>query len=309
MGFEAPVSYENTWEALKVEGQGRGGHQFGSNTLIPMKGTVLTGICSDWLVWLHNDLRGGSPAWPAYGIGANRHLGLQVRSWWKLLQFKIVIFGGWNKKQCFNNWGQWKQSVTEVATSPDHAFTNVLSACTLTSPFSMRTHAPQSAMSHPVCPVNHRGVFESVSHASLAFLLCAVHIFVLNTEVGLPPLIYLCIISRVPSISSENVSIQWKMAFFKVPFTQSLIYSHHGGPYWHRQSWKWMPIALPWRRQTSYLSIQSTASWNGNNKTASYGWIELISSVLLWVPQDRITFHGAVTPKMMDSSFQCPSSV
>lgn len=75
-------------------------------------------------------------------------------------------------------------------------------------PSSMHAHAHQSAISHPVCPVKHRGVFESVSHASLAFLRCAVHIFVLNNELLLPPLIYLCIISRVPSISSENVSIQ-----------------------------------------------------------------------------------------------------
>lgn len=62
MGFEAPVSYENTWEGLKVvggvggdgreeglkvAGPGRGGRLHGSNTLIPTQGDVLTGICSD----------------------------------------------------------------------------------------------------------------------------------------------------------------------------------------------------------------------------------------------------------------------
>lgn len=56
MGFEAPVSYENTWEGLKVVeggeglkvvGRGRGGRQRGSNTLTPTKGDVLTGIRTD----------------------------------------------------------------------------------------------------------------------------------------------------------------------------------------------------------------------------------------------------------------------
>lgn len=72
------------------------------------------------------------------------------------------------------------QSTTEVATWPDYAFTNVLSACMLTL-----------SKAHPVCPVKHRGVFEPVSHMSLAFL----HIVVLNVKLLLLPLIYLCIIS------------------------------------------------------------------------------------------------------------------
>lgn len=88
------------------------------------------------------------------------------------------------------------QSMTEVATWHDHFFFNTLSACTLTL-----TKPPNPILS----VLSNRGVFESVSHASL---LCAVHVAVLNAERLLPPLIYLCIISRVPSISSENVSIQ-----------------------------------------------------------------------------------------------------
>lgn len=45
MGFEAPVSYENTWEGMKVGEEEKGeGRQHGSNTL---KAGVLTGICSD----------------------------------------------------------------------------------------------------------------------------------------------------------------------------------------------------------------------------------------------------------------------
>lgn len=43
VGFEAPVSYENTWEGMKVEGWGASAWV----TLIPMKAGVLTGICSD----------------------------------------------------------------------------------------------------------------------------------------------------------------------------------------------------------------------------------------------------------------------
>lgn len=76
------------------------------------------------------------------------------------------------------------QSTTEVATWPDYAFTNVLSACMLTL-----------SKAHPVCPVKHRGVFEPVSRTSLAFPLSAVHKVVLNVKLLLLPLIYLCIIS------------------------------------------------------------------------------------------------------------------
>lgn len=102
-------------EGLNVVGRESGGCQRGSNTLIPIKSDVLTGICSDWLATQWS--QGWIARWAGWWRRRHQSLCALVMNAITLQREKIQEnLGDETKINVFYNRVQWKLTVTEVAT-------------------------------------------------------------------------------------------------------------------------------------------------------------------------------------------------